>query len=86
MGGEHYETYHAHCAANQINVHPTAIPDAVKNKSGVPEHEQQLITNYVEVKPEVAEWDKEGLLDLIVRFVVETDQVMVLRCKDCWRH
>ena len=78
-GGEHYEVYHAHCAASGIDVHATAVPDAVKYKSGGPQCEQQLITNFVEAKPETVEWDREGLLDLIVRFVVETDQVIVQR-------
>jgi hypothetical protein len=80
MGGKHYELYRAHCTANGIDVHATAVPDAIKNKPGNSQHEQQLITDYAAVKPETAEWNKEGLLDRIVRFVVETDQVTVHLC------
>ena len=77
MGSEHYEAYRTHCTMNRIDVHPTAVPDDVKNKSGSVQGEQQLITGFVEVKTEASKWDKNELLDLIVRFVVETDQVTV---------
>lgn len=77
MGGDHYEVYRKYCAANSIDVHPTAVPDDIKAKSvGSHQDEQQLITDFVEVRPEGSEWDRDELLDLIMRFVVETDQVM----------
>jgi len=76
MGGEHYEVYRKHCATNGIDVHPTAVPDDIKNSSGSPRGEQQLITNFVEVRPKGFEWNQDELLDLVVRFVVETDQVI----------
>ena len=76
MGGDHYEVYRKYCAANGIDMHPTAVPDDIKTKSiGNYQDEQQLITNFVEVRPEGSEWDKDELLGLIMRFVVETDQV-----------
>ena len=59
-----------------MDVHHAAVPEDVKDKSGSPGGEQQSITDFIEVKPEGFAWDKDELLDLIMRFVVETDQVI----------
>lgn len=75
MGGEHYQVYQKYCVENSIDVHPTAVPDNIKNESGSRQGEQQSITDFVEVRPEGFEWNKDELLELVVRFVVETDQV-----------
>ena len=76
MGSKHYEVYREYCATNGIDVHPTAVPDDVKKKLENPRGEQQLITDFTEPVPDGPEWDKDKLLELIVRFVAETDQVM----------
>ena len=76
MGGKHCKVYHEHCITNGIDVHPTAIPNDIKNKLESPDGEQQLTTSFVEVRPDSSKWEKDKLLDLVVHFMVEMDQVM----------
>lgn len=77
MAGEHYEEYRRSCHENNILVNEAAIPDDIKGiglGTGLGQQGQQPITNYTQVEKATA-WNKDTSINLILDFIIETDQV-----------
>lgn len=74
MAGDHYEKYCRSCRESGIPVNEAAIPDNVKG-TGTGQGGQQPITNYTQVERKATTWDKEVSVDLVLDFIIETDQV-----------
>lgn len=74
MGGEHYEAYRRSCQENGITVNKAAVPDEMKqDKPG--QGVQQPIMKYAQAEQRASRWDKDTSIELILDFIIETDQV-----------
>ena len=60
-----------------------AVPEEVK-KAESGQGGQQPITNYTRVKQKAVEWDKDTSIELILKFIVETDQVSDVLTYNCY--
>ena len=74
MAGEHYEEYRCSSLSNNVPMNEAAVPDNVK-ETGSGQGGQQPITKYTQVEQRPTAWDKDTSIELILDFVIETDQV-----------
>ena len=74
MGGDHYAEYCHSCHDNGIMVNRTVVPDGIKGM-GSGQGGQQPITNFTQVEEKAIEWNKDMSIELILDFIIETDQV-----------
>jgi hypothetical protein len=74
MAGEHYEEYRRSCRENGVPVNGAAVPDEIKGMSSG-QGGQQPITNYAQVEQKTTAWNKDASIELILDFILETDQV-----------
>lgn len=74
MAREHYEEYRRSCRENDIPVNEAAVPDSAKG-TGSSQVGQQPITNCMQVEQKATARDRDTAIELILDFIIETNQV-----------